>query len=534
MKKVFSKNDVAGILSFITENTRKHKLKKNEENRALLMSEETLMTMVQHTTGDEITVSIRYIGGTLRIRLAAKGEEFDPLEVSDDNPMRAALMRSFADDLRSKNQKGTNVITISAYKSRYLLLYRLVAGGVLGLLVSLLLKAAVPAQACQWISENIMETGETLFMNCLNMLIPPLVFFSIASAIVGFGDTSQLGRIGGKILGIYAMTTVCATAFGFILVEVFKPYRLGSVALSSVDSPQAVVELSLKDSIINIIPENFIKAFIEADTIQIIFLAVIVGLAVTAVGAKAKSIQDFISAGNEVFLRMTNALVGFMPLLIFCILSKTILGGGSGERSMGVPIIAGVGVYLLSIVVLVIFYHVLLRVLGKLKPLTFTKKYMPYILQVVGTGSSSAAIPLNMKLCSDLGIDRKIYSLSIPLGATVNMDGTTVYMAVFGLLLARLYGMPISLPVYFTMTFTILMLSAGAPPVVGSSIICLSALLRTLGLPVSEAVAMVLGIEVIAGLLRTANNAVCDMVGSLIVANQEGMLDKEKYYSKQS
>ncbi|MBR2560174.1 MAG: cation:dicarboxylase symporter family transporter, partial [Firmicutes bacterium] len=166
-----------------------------------------------------------------------------------------------------------------------------------------------------------------------------------------------------------------------------------------------------------------------------------------------------------------------------------------------------------------------------LKPLVFTRKYMPYLLQVVGTGSSSAAIPLNMKICDDLGIDKKVYSLSIPLGATVNMDGTTIYMAVFGLLLARLYGLPINLPVYFTMTFAILLLSAGAPPVVGSAIICLTALLRTIGLPVEEAVSMVIGIEVIAGLLRTANNAVCDMVGSLVVANQEGLLDKDKYYS---
>ena len=531
MKKVFSKSEVTEIIAFITENTRKHKLKKNEENRALLMSEETLMTMLEHTTGDEVTVSVSYIGGTLRIRLSAKGGEFDPLAASDDNPMRAALMRSFAGDVRAKNSKGTNVVTINAYKSRYLLLYKLVAGGLLGLILSFLIKAAAPAQACQWIADQIMATGETLFMNCLNMLIPPLVFFSIASAIVEFGDTSQLGRIGGKILGIYAMTTVCATVFGFILVEIFKPYKLGSAVMPSVGAIEPGMELSFKDSIINIIPENFVKAFLEADTIQIIFLAVIMGLAVTAVGAKAKPILNFISAGNEVFLKMTNALVGFMPLLIFCIVSKTILKGSAGN-SMGLPILAGVGVYLLAIMVLIVFYHVLLRVLGKLKPLTFTKKYAPYILQVVGTGSSSAAIPLNMKICADLGIDKKIYALSIPLGATVNMDGTTIYMSVFGLLLARLYGMPISLPVYFTMTFAILMLSAGAPPVVGSSIICLSALLRTLGLPVAEAVAMVLGIEVIAGLLRTANNAVCDMVGSLIVANQEGMLDKEKYYSK--
>ena len=138
-----------------------------------------------------------------------------------------------------------------------------------------------------------------------------------------------------------------------------------------------------------------------------------------------------------------------------------------------------------------------------------------------------------MKLSADLGIDKKVYSLSIPLGATVNTDGTAIYMSVFGLLLARLYGIPMSLPVYFTMAFAIIMLSAGAPPVVGSSIICLTALVRILGLPVDEAIAMVLGLEVFAGLLRTANNAIGDMVGSLIVANQEGLLNKNKYYSKE-
>ena len=533
MKKVFQKTEIAEILGFITENTRRRKLRKNEENRAILMSEETLMTMLEHTTGDEITVSMSYIGGVLRIRLSARGSSFDPLAVNDDNPMRAALMRSFAEDVRARNLKGTNVITITAYKSRYLLLYKLVGAGLFGLILSFLLKAVCPAQVSRWIASEIMETGETLFMNCLNMLIPLLVFFSIASAIVGFGDTSQLGRIGGKILGIYAMTTVCATAFGFILVEIFKPYRLGSAALSSVITPQTELTLSFKDSLINIIPDNFIRPFSEADNVQVIFLAVVIGIAVVAVGAKAKAFRDFINAGNEVFLKLMNVLVGFMPLLIFCIVSRTILGGSAEKSGMAIPILAGIGVYLLAIAVMIVFYNLLLKFLGKLSPFTFLKKYVAPMLQVIGMGSSSAAIPLNMKVCAELGIDKKVYSLSIPLGATVNMDGTTIYMSVFGLILARLYGLPINLPMYFTMTFAILMLSAGAPPVMGSSIICLSALLRTLGLPVAEAVSMVLGIEVIAGLLRTANNAICDMVGSLIVANQEGLLDKDKYYSKE-
>ena len=518
------------MLSFISDNTCKHKLKKNEENRAILMSEETLMTMLEHTTGEEVTVGVRYIGGVLRIRLAAKGESFDPLAVDEADPMRAALMQSFSRDIRIKNAKGTNVITITAFKSRYLLLYHLVGAGLLGLAVSFLLKTVAPPQVCLWVATQIMTTGKTMFMNCLNMLVPPLIFFSIASAIVGFGDTSQLGRIGGRILGIYAMTTVCATVFGFILVEIIKPYKYGNVQLSAIDTAEAGSKLSFRESLINVIPDNFIKAFLEADTIQIIFLAVIIGLGVVVVGAKAKAFQDFIIAGNEVFLKVTNALVAFMPLLIFCIIGEAILGGG-GMSGMGLPIAVGTGVYLLAILVMIVFYHLLLKFLGKLKPLTFTRKYMPYLLQVVGTGSSSAAIPLNMRICEELGIDKKVYSLSIPLGATVNMDGTTIYMSVFGLLLARLYGLPINLSVYITMTFAILMLSAGAPPVVGSAIICLTALLRTLGLPVEEAVSMVLGLEVIAGLLRTANNAVCDMVGPLTVANQEGLLDKDKYYS---
>ena len=531
MKKVFAKDRPAEIMSFISDNARRHKLKKSEENRALLMSEETLMTMLEHTTGDDITVNISYIGGTMRIKLIAKGDEFDPLAVRGADPMREALMQSFAGDIRSKNQKGSNIITITAYKSRYMLLYKLAAGGILGIVLSFLLKLALSPKACQGIATEIMEAGQTLFMNCLNMLIPLLVFFSISSAIAGFGNTAQLGRVGGKIIGIYMMTTVVSMTFGFLLVELFKPYKVGSLVLSGTVAVEDGAGISFKESILGIIPENFFKAFIDANTMQIIFLAIFVGVAVTAVGSKAKPIQDIINAGNELFLRMTNGLIGFMPLLIFCIVSKAILGGGSGT-GMGKPIVAAIGVYLLTIVCMIIFYHLLLWILGKLKPFTFTKKYLPYILQVVGTGSSSAAIPLNMKIADELGIDKKVYSLSIPLGATVNTDGTAIYMSVFGLLLARLYGIPMSLPMYFTMAFAIFMLSAGAPPVVGSSIICLTALVRTLGLPVSEAIAMVLGLEVFAGLLRTANNTVGDMVGSLIVANRENMLDKEKYYSK--
>ena len=522
------------MLSFISDNTRRHKLSRNEENRAQLMAEETLMLLLQHTTGDEVLIRVSYLGGNLKILMVAQGKSFDLLSGEDEDPMRAALMRSFGDDVRIRNIRGTNIVIIRAVKSRYMLLYRLVEAGLLSLVLSVMLKAFASPQVCNWIAVQIMGTGKTLFMNCLNMLIPPLVFFSIASSIVGFGDLTQLGRIGGKTSALYACTTLCATAVGFLMVELLRPDRFGSVSPVAENALQNGVGLSFRDSLINIFPDNFVGAFYNSNTIQIIFLALVIGLGITMVGAKADAFRNFTMAGNEVFLRITNGLVGFMPLLIFCIVGETFLGGSEGGNALALPVLVGVGAYVLAVIVMIAFYLLLLRLLGKLNPFVFAKKYLPYMLQVVGIGSSSAAIPLNMKVCEELGIDKKVYSLSIPLGATINMDGTTIYMSVFGLLLAKLYGLPVNLSVYFTLTFTILMLSAGAPPVMGSSIICLTALLKTIGLPVDEAVSMVLGVEVIAALLRTANNAVCDMVGSLIVAHQEGLLDEEKYYSPQA
>jgi len=530
MRKTFNKDQIGDILTFINQNIKKAKLKKNEEYRASLMAEETLTLLKEHVIGDEIMVSVSDFFGALTIRMVAKGKAFDLFEVSASDEMQAALMQSFAEDIKYKNHKDTNIITINAYKSRYMMIYAMIGAAVCSLLISFLLKKILPADVCNAIAMNVMSPGKDMFMNCLNMLIPLLVFFSIASAIAGFGNTSQLGKISGKIIGIYSMTTVVATCLGFLLVEIIKPYRFASADLF-LNAGDINMDLSFKDTIVNIIPDNFVGAFRNADTIQIIFLAVFIGLAITAVGEKAKPIQDFINAGNEIFLKMTNMLIKFMPVMIFCMLGEMMLASSSKTSGMGMPIFMGIVVYLLSIVVLITFYHVLLRVLGRVNPLVFTRKYLPHLLEIMGMGSSSAAIPLNMQICENLGVDKKVYSLSIPLGATINMDGTTIYMAVFGLLLARLYGVQINFTFYLMMVFAIFMLSAGAPPVMGSSIICLSALLRTMGIPVGEAIGMVLGVEAIAGLVRTVNNAICDMAGTLIVANQENLLDKEKYYS---
>ena len=191
--------------------------------------------------------------------------------------------------------------------------------------------------------------------------------------------------------------------------------------------------------------------------------------------------------------------------------------------------LAAAAAFVLTIIIMMGVYILLLRVMGGLNPIKLIKKYAPHALKVIVMGSSSAAIPINMEVCEELGVPSKIYSLTIPLGATINMDGVSMYLAVFGLTFAKIYGIEITLPVLLSMAFTIIMLSAGAPTIYGVSLICLSVLLTSLGVPVDEALGQAVGMEVIAGMFRTVNNSIGDMVGTLITTSKEGVLDREKY-----
>ena len=219
-----------------------------------------------------------------------------------------------------------------------------------------------------------------------------------------------------------------------------------------------------------------------------------------------------------------------MPVMIFGYICVALVppkaeGSTAGLSSMFAAALA----FVITVIVMVVVYNLMLLFIGGLNPLVFIKKYAPYALRIIVMGSSSAAIPLNIQVCQELGVPSKIYSLSIPLGATINMDGVSMYLAVFGLTFAKIYGVEITLPVLLTMAFTIIMLSAGAPTIYGVSIICLSVLLGSLGVPVDEAIGQAVGLEVVAGMFRTVNNCIGDMVGTLIVASKEGLLDKSKY-----
>ncbi|MBR4344610.1 MAG: dicarboxylate/amino acid:cation symporter [Lachnospiraceae bacterium] len=533
MKQTFElPNGIDECLKYLQEVFDGFKLKKAEKNRALLMAEESLTSISKHSKDSVLTVTVKRYIGKIKVCLMADGERFDPFEDASD--VNAILMKSFSPDLKYVHTHTKNRITISAYKSRNLFLYRIIGAALLAGLLSLILRNVCSDETRTYLTNNVFAVMKDIYMNALTMMIAPLIFFSISSSIAGFGNAADIGRVGARIMGIYLMTTVICISIGFGLTFLLKPYDYAeAVQSTAADVSQYTttqIDTSVKGFLMSIVPSNFFEPFVKNDTIPIMFLAFLVGLATLLAGEKTRPFATFLDSGNAVFMKIADVVMQLIPIMIFSYVCVTLVPPKSGLNSGSLKsMICAAVAFVLTIIIMLVVYNLLLWLMGGLNPFKLLKKYAPHALKVIVMGSSSAAIPINMQVCEELGVPSKIYSLSIPLGATINMDGISMYLAVFGLTFAKIYGIEITLPVLLSMAFTIIMLSAGAPTIYGVSLICLSVMLTSINVPVDEALGQAVGMEVIAGMFRTINNSIGDMVGTLITASKEGVLDLAKY-----
>ena len=236
-------------------------------------------------------------------------------------------------------------------------------------------------------------------------------------------------------------------------------------------------------------------------------------------------VKSLFETFNELFLKITTLIINFMPLAVFCSICSMMLSVGF---STILSVLGMLATFLVGLLCMMCVYCIILAVVGRINPLCFVKKYAPSMLQVFSMGSSNAAIPVNMQACDNMGVDKKVYCLSLPLGATLNMDGHCVYMAVFTLALAKTYGVTITGSALTAIIISIIVLSMGAPGIPGSGLICLSTLLTQVGVPI-EAVGLVMGIDSFVGMFRCMSNSAGDVAVSILVAKLENMLDMGKY-----
>ena len=545
--KVFhtKRGDPSAVMAYIEGRLKARKLPARSIAKAMLALEESLIKLMEHGPEQaKVTASVRWFLGNVSIHLSMPGEAFsfeagtseigldgETLGAESESVIRDIVIKAMGKAIGYQHRSGRNTVTIRVERSSRVTLYRTLASLALAVIVGLVMQATVPAGTNAWIASRILGNIQSLFMNGLKMVVAPVVFLSITESVAQFSNLKDIGRIGGKVLGLYFLTSIIAVCVGIGLFYLLQPgsATLAGTVQAGVVETAEVKNVSLWYTLIGMVPSNFLRSFLENDMLQIIFLAVLFGVSLGAVGEKGQRVRELFSSLNSVFMHITTLFVQMVPVMVFCSITSTILASGVDSFR---PVLSIFFTVLLGFAVMGMVYCLLLLLLGKLNPLVMLKKYAGTILQVFSLSSSNASISLNMEACDKkLGISPKIYSFSIPLGATLNMDGLCVNLSIVALALARVFGVQLSLGELVSMGVTIIVISMGIPGIPGTLLIGLTMLLSQVHVPV-EAISIIMGIYAILDMFEATSNCLGDVSVTTIVARNEKLMDEKVYYSK--
>lgn len=395
---------------------------------------------------------------------------------------------------------------------------KILIGLALGVLAGILLQGS-PGVADTWI-----KPFGTLFLNLIKMIIVPLVLASLVVGTCGLGDVRKLGRIGGKTIVYYLLTTAFAVLLGLILANVFN-VGFGFALPADVEPSEAGKMPSIVDTFLNIIPTNPIKALADGNMLQIIAFALILGSGIVALGDKGKPLFGFFDSLAEATYKITGGIMNFAPYAVFALITPVVASNGPQVLLPLLSVIAIVyfGCFLHAAIV----YSGTLKLLGKFSPIKFFKGIFPAQAIAFTTCSSSATLPVNMQCTEEnLGVSKSICSFVLPLGATINMDGTALYQGVCALFIANVYGIELSIAQQVTIVLTATLASIGTAGVPGAGLIMLTMVLQSVGLPL-EGLALVGGIDRILDMARTTVNITGDSACAVVIAASENELDRD-------
>ncbi|MFB5660347.1 dicarboxylate/amino acid:cation symporter [Alteribacillus sp. HJP-4] len=364
----------------------------------------------------------------------------------------------------------------------------------------------------------VLEPVGHLFLNLIKMLVVPIVFISISLGTASLKDPVQLGRIGGKTIAFYLSTTAIALVIGLLLAYVIQP---GEEGIFNTDSAtyKAGEAPSIKDNLLGIIPDNPISAMADANMLQIIAVAVFLGIALAKLGDKTAGLHKMLEQGNDVMMFLVNVVMYTAPYGAFALIASAL--GEAGMRG-----IQSMLMYMLTIIAGLLLhagitYSIAIKGLGKASPITFYKNFFPAMMVAFSTSSSSGTLPISMRTAQErLGISKSVSSFVQPLGATINMDGTAIMQAVATIFIAQVYGETLGFSQLMMVVLTATLASIGTAGVPGVGLIMLSMVLQQVGLPV-EGIALILGVDRLLDMLRTALNITGDATCAYIIDRSE-------------
>ena len=393
-------------------------------------------------------------------------------------------------------------------------------GFILGILVGIifnLLKDSFPLIS-EFLIKDILKVGGEIFLKILKMLVVPIVFCSLICGVCNLKDFSSLGRISLKTITLYILTTSIAITLAIGIASLIQPgLDHGREVMS--DDINIGIAPSLSEVIINIIPQNPFKALVEGNMLQVIFFAIILGVSIALSKEKGKPAADFFTSLNEVVLKALGILMFIAPLGIFCLICSTF-------ASQGIDMIIELTKYFMTVIFtllihMVIIYGSIIKVIGGISPFYFFNSIKESMFFAFSTSSSSATIPVTLKnVQENLNVKKKISSFTVPLGSTINMDGTAIMQGVATVFIANIYNHSLVFSDFLTIILTATLASIGTAGVPGVGLIMLGMVLNQVGLPL-EGIAIVMGVDRFLDMLRTATNVSGDAMISFIIDKSE-------------
>jgi len=391
--------------------------------------------------------------------------------------------------------------------------WQILIGLVLGILYGMYLPEHIDYVA--WMGE--------LFLRGLKMVIVPLILSSIITGVANIGSAQNLGRLGLKTIGYYLITSTLAIVTGLFFVNIFKPGIGSDLGFVQEVQDLALSKDSLGQTLIKVIPTNIFTAFTEGQMLSIIFFSILFGFFITQAPSRPKKVlSDFFSATFEVMMKITMFVVKFTPLGVFGIVAYQVSKSPDilalGQR---------MGVYMLTVIIAlavhaVITLPLLLRFVGRVNPFRHFRAVSAPLLTAFSTASSSATLPLTMEAVEHKsGVSNKITSFTLPLGATINMDGTALYECVAAIFIAQAYGIELSVIQQVIVVVTALLASIGAAGIPMAGLVMITVILTAVGLPL-EGVGLILAVDQLLDMFRTSVNVWSDTCGATIIARSEG------------
>lgn len=367
------------------------------------------------------------------------------------------------------------------------------------------------------------------FIRLMKMLVVPLVFCSLVCGSMAIGDTKKLGNVGGKTLAFYLVTTAVAVAVALGIGTLLRPgigLDMSKIQVNASDI-ETMESASLAQTILNIIPDNPFKALANGEMLQVIVFALVVGVILAKLGERAEVVANFISQFNDIMMEMTMMVMSLAPIGVFSLIARTF-------ANIGFSAFIPLAKYMIAVLIALAIqcfgvYQILLKVFTGLNPIRFIKKFFPVMVFAFSTATSNATIPLSIDtLHKKMGVSKKISSFTIPLGATINMDGTSIMQGVAVMFAAQAFGIHLTPMDYVTVIGTATLASIGTAGIPSVGLVTLTMVFNSVGLPV-EAIGIIMGIDRILDMARTAVNITGDAVCTTIVACQNGAVDKEVF-----